>query len=234
MPKISGGDERQAERRTRAARHRSRMEDPCSTAQGSRPRSTSCDPARDEQSSQHRQSTARMQRLDQQLRDQLASAGAERQPDGELPRSRYAAGEQQVRDVGARDQHDDAGDAEQQRRTPESSRRDSAARRVRRRREAVFRARNVARDRCPFAARLSSAAARSCCMMSAEDAVERTTAAASRVMPGLSRREQIQPVVAAAVEIVVAGVDRGAHRQRHEDVAAILPVSLSSLENRVA
>ena len=53
------------------------------------------------------------QRLGQQLPEQTRRAGAGGQPDRELARARGAARQQQVAEVGARDQQDDAGDQRQ-------------------------------------------------------------------------------------------------------------------------
>ena len=52
--------------------------------------------------------------LDQQLTDDAAAAGAERETDGDLFLPRRRARDQQARDVGARDQQHAADDAEQQ------------------------------------------------------------------------------------------------------------------------
>ena len=52
--------------------------------------------------------------LGEQLRQQVPPRRADREPHRHLGRARGRAGEQQVRDVGARDQEDDGGDDEQQ------------------------------------------------------------------------------------------------------------------------
>jgi hypothetical protein len=53
-------------------------------------------------------------RLGEQLRDEPPPTGAERQPHGHLRLAARAAGEQEVGDVGAGDEQDDAGDAEEE------------------------------------------------------------------------------------------------------------------------
>src|SRR5207302_692483 len=53
--------------------------------------------------------------LDEQLPDDASAGGAERRADGELAAPAYAAREQQVRDVGARDEQHGADGAEQYR-----------------------------------------------------------------------------------------------------------------------
>src|SRR5262249_20072700 len=56
--------------------------------------------------------------LGERLRDDLAARGAEGEPDGSLPATRDPAGEQQVRHVGAGDEHHETADGEKDLQTP--------------------------------------------------------------------------------------------------------------------
>ena len=152
-------------------------------------------------------------RLDEQLPHELPPARADRQPHRHLGRARRGARQQQVRDVGARDEHHHAGDREQQ-----------EQRRARLAVQAALAAMPRLDRDLPRAEPLHRRVAHPGLQRGldvVDDRLVRDVGRGARLVDRDARLQagkEVRPVGAAVLELVPTGNHQAAHRDRHVDL----------------